>query len=96
MELALLYGFALADVLTNDLNLDIDLNESFAEGVDLDKSRIDSTIESSKLGDQSNVSLGDWLVWVGAEDTTWDSAHSSNARTESIDYHALAYCTGAS
>lgn len=72
------------------MNLDIDLNEAFTERVDLDETRIDSTIEATKLGNQANISLGDRFVWVRTEYATWNSTQSSNARSKSIDWMRLA------
>ena len=60
---------------TNDLNLDIDLNEALAKRIDLDKTWINGTIESTELGHQTNITLRDGLVGVGADDAARNSSH---------------------
>ena len=64
---------------TNNLNLDIHLDKLLRQRVDLDKTRIDSAIEATELGNETDVSLADWLVWVGAYDTAWDGSTETNA-----------------
>jgi hypothetical protein len=67
-----------ADVHTNDLNLDVDLNETFAEGVDLDETGINSAIESTEFGDQTDVTLRDRFVGVGTANAAGECSHGSN------------------
>lgn len=74
----------------NDLDLDIDLNETFGEWVDLDQTRIDCAGETTELGDKTDVTLTNGLVWVGADETTWDRTAETDATTESIDCELLA------
>jgi hypothetical protein len=69
----------LAEKRTNNLNFDIDLNKTFAERVDLDETRINSTIESTEFCDETDVTLRDRFVGVRTDDAAGDSAHSSNA-----------------
>jgi hypothetical protein len=78
MELAIVFGNAMSDMLTNNLNLDIDLDKTFAERVDLDETGINSAIKSTEFGDQTNVTLRDRFVGVRTDNTARDSAHSSN------------------
>ena len=85
MELATVRAVTVAEIHTNNLNLDIDLNKTFTERVDLDETRINSTIESTEFGDQTNVTLRNRLVWVGAADAARKSTHSSDAGTKSVD-----------
>jgi hypothetical protein len=73
------------EIRTNNLDLDIDLDETFTERVDLDKAGVDCTIEATEFGDQTDVTLGDRLVWVGAADAAWECAHGSNALAEGVD-----------
>ena len=61
----------------NNLNLDIDLNERFGERVDLDKTRVDGTSETSKLGDETDVTLLDRLVWIRAADAARNRTKST-------------------
>lgn len=70
--------FAAIDVHTNDLNLDIDLDETLAERVDLDQTGVDSAIEATELGDQAYITLRDRFVGVRAEDAAGDRTHCSN------------------
>jgi hypothetical protein len=41
----------------NDLDLDIDLDKTFTERVDLDETGINSAIESTEFGDETDVTL---------------------------------------
>jgi hypothetical protein len=78
MELATIRAVTVAEILTNNLNLDINLNKTFAKRVDLDETRINSAIESTEFGDQTNVTLRDRFVWVRTADAAGEGAHSSN------------------
>lgn len=57
---------------TNDLNLDVDLNELLGQGIDLDETWVDGAVEATEFGDQTDVSLADRLVGVGADNAAWD------------------------
>ena len=61
-------------VRTNNLDLDIYLNKPFRQRVDFDKTRIDSAVEATELGDQADIALTDWLVRVGTDNTAWNGA----------------------
>jgi hypothetical protein len=63
---------------TNNLDLDVDLNKAFAERVDFHKTGVDSSIESSKLRNQTNITLRHWLVWIGADDAAGNGTKSTN------------------
>jgi hypothetical protein len=67
-------------LLTNNLDLDIDLDELLGQWVDLHETGIHSSCESPELGDQTHVSLTDWLVRIGTDDTARNGAECSNAR----------------
>jgi len=71
---------------TNDLDLDVDLDELFGERVDFDETGVDCAVEATELGDEADVSLADWLVWVGADDAARDGTAESDACTEGIDW----------
>ena len=71
---------------TNDLNLYVDLDELLRQRVDLHETWVDGAIEATELGDETNVSLADWLVWVGANDAAWDGTAATDERTEGVDY----------
>jgi hypothetical protein len=70
---------------TNNLDLDIDLDETFTKRVDLDKARINSAIEATEARHQSNITLRDGLVWVRAADTAREGATGTNASTEGVN-----------
>jgi hypothetical protein len=78
MELATVRAVTVADILTNNLNLDIDLNKTFAERVDLNETGINSAIESTEFGDQTNVTLRDRFIGVRTADAAGEGTHSSN------------------
>lgn len=71
---------------TNNLNFDIDLDESLTERVDLDKTGIDGLVEFSELGDQTNISLVHLLVRVRATYDAGKGSKSARAGTKSIYY----------
>jgi hypothetical protein len=68
-----------AEELTNDLDLNIDLDKTFTERVDLDETGINSAIESTEFGDETDITLRDRFVGVRTDDAARDGAHSSNA-----------------
>jgi hypothetical protein len=72
-----------------DLNLDVDLDEFFGEGVDLDQARVDGAVEAAELGDQADVALADGLVGVGTHDAARDGTEESHAGAEDIDEAAV-------
>jgi hypothetical protein len=80
---------------TNDLDLDIDLCKPLAEGVDLDETWVDSTVEATELGDETDITLRDRFVWVRTTDTAGECAHSSNECTQSIDCSGWSAMVGA-
>ena len=68
---------------TDNLDLDIDLNELLAQRVDLDQTRINSAVELSKFGDKAYVALIDLLIRVRADyaaGLTGVSVKNSNTR----------------
>ena len=70
-----------ADLLwnLNNLDLDIHLNQFLRQRVDLDKTRVDCSIESAKLGDKTDVALADWLVGIRANDAARDGSKETEA-----------------
>ena len=64
---------------TNNLNLHIHLNQFLGQRVDLDQTGVDCAIEATEFGDETDVSLTDWLVGVGAHDTAWNGSAEPNA-----------------
>lgn len=68
------------------LDLDINLDETLAERIDIDQTGVDSLVELAELGDETNITLLDVLVWVGADDAAGNGTHASNESTEGIDY----------
>lgn len=67
------------------LDLDVDLHQSLAERVDLDQTRVDSAVKLAELGDETDITLLDALVRVGAADAARDGTHGTNAGTEGVD-----------
>lgn len=88
--------FGHANLLRNfdNLDLDVDLNERFGERVDLDKTRVDSTSKTTELGDETNVTLLDRLVWVGAAEAARNRTKSTDGRAESVDHAAIPASAG--
>jgi len=83
--------FGHADLLGNfhDLDLDVDLHERFGERVDLNETRVDGASETTELGDETNVTLLDVLVWVRAAETARNRTESTDGRAESVDHAAI-------
>ena len=69
----------------DDLDLDINLNKALAERVDLNQARVDSAIEAAKLCDKTDISLRNWLVGIGTDETAGDGAHETDAAPERVD-----------
>ena len=69
----------------NDLDLDIDLNEALGERIDLDETRVDGTRKATEFGDETNVTLRDRLVGIGADDAAGNGSAETNALTEIVD-----------
>ncbi len=70
---------------TDNLDFDIDLDELLGERVNLDETRIDSTVESAKLCDQADVALADGAVRIGAADAAGNGTEASDDRTQCVD-----------
>ena len=49
---------------TDNLNLDIDLDQALGQWVDLDETWVHGTRESTEFGDETDITLRDWLVSV--------------------------------
>jgi hypothetical protein len=68
------------------LNLDVDLDEALAEGVDLGEAGVDSLVEAAELGDETDVALLDVLVRVGTDDAAVDGTAATDAATKVVDW----------
>ncbi len=75
---------------TNNLDLDVHLDEALAEGVDLDQSGVDGAVEAAEFRDQTDVTLRDVLVGVRADDAAGDCTEGANAGPEGVDWWVLA------
>ena len=73
----------------HDLNLNIDLNKTLRERIDLDKTWVDCAVEATKLGDKTNITLVNRLVRVGANNATRNSTAETDEGTEIADYFIL-------
>lgn len=71
---------------TNNLNLDVNLDEALAKRIDLDKARVDGTSEATKLGNEPDITLLDRLVGVRANNTARNSTKSPDASSNRIDH----------
>jgi hypothetical protein len=69
----------LAEERTNNLNLDIDLDKTFAKRVDLDETGVNRTIKSTEFCDETDVTLRDRFVGVRTDDAAGNGTHRSNA-----------------
>lgn len=72
-----------------DLDLHIDLNESLAERVDLDQTGVDSLVETTELGDETNMALVDVLIRVGADDAAGNCTTCSNTCAKIVNCSRL-------
>lgn len=71
---------------TDNLNLDVHLDELLRKRVDLDQTWIDGAVEATEFGDETDVPLVDGLVRVRADDTAWDGTTETKTAPEVIDY----------
>lgn len=75
--------------LTNNLNLDVDLNQVLRKWVDLDETGVDGARETAKLGDEAYITLADRLIRVGTAKTARNGTQSSNARPKAVDHSPI-------
>jgi hypothetical protein len=88
-ELATAPVEAIGVIHTDNLDLNIDLDETFAERVDPDETGVHGAVEATELRDETDITLRDGFVWVGAADAARECAHGSNTIPEGVDYQAL-------
>lgn len=69
----------------DDLDLDVDLNQFFGEGVYFDEARVDGAVEAAEFSDEADVALGDGFVGVRADDAAGDGAAETDAGAEGVD-----------
>ena len=77
-----------ADLLgyLDNLDLDVDLDQVLAEGVDLDEARVDGLVELAELGDETDVALANSLIRVRAADAAGDRTNRSDDCAKGVDY----------
>lgn len=75
----------MAGVHTNNLDLNIHLDKALAERINLDQARVDSAVESTKLSNQTNITLRDRLVWIRAANAARNGTHGSDTLTQCVD-----------
>jgi len=73
----------------DDLNLDVYLDQALGEWVDLDETWVYCSCESTEFGDQTDLTLRNWLVWVGADDAAGDGAKGTDAASEGVDHASV-------
>lgn len=69
----------------DNLDLDVDLDQAFGEGIDLDETRVDGARKSSKASDETDIALVDGLVRVRADDTAGNRTEGADAASEGVD-----------
>ena len=70
----------------HDLDLDINLDETLRERVDVNETRVTSASETPEFGDQTNVSLRDWLVGIGTDDAAGNGTEETDTGSEGVDW----------
>lgn len=80
-----------ADLLGDfdELDLDVDLNETFGQRVDLDETRVDGAREAAEPGDQTHVALIDGLIRVRADDAAWNRTAGTDDVAQGVDHAAV-------
>jgi hypothetical protein len=71
---------------TNNLYLDIDLDELLGQGIYLIEPRVHSASEAAKFGNQANIALGYGLVWVRTDDAAGDGSECPDDGASSVDH----------
>lgn len=64
---------------TDYLDLHIDLDELLAQGIDLDETGINRTVESAEFGHETDITLFDRLIGVWADAATRNGAQAANS-----------------
>jgi hypothetical protein len=77
------------DLRTDNLYFDVNLDKAFTERVDLDETGVDCAIKPTKLGDQTDITLRNRLIWIGADNTARDRSHCTDTVSKSIDYTVI-------
>ena len=75
---------------TDYLDLNIHLDQSLTERVDLDQSRVDSAVEATELCDETDITLRHRLVRVRTDNAAGNGAKSANAVSEGVNCCKLA------
>jgi hypothetical protein len=73
------------DLRTDNLDFDVNLDETFTERIDLDETRVDCAIKPTELGDQTDITLRHRLIWIWADDTARDRSQSTDAVSKCVD-----------
>lgn len=68
------------------------MDELLRQRVDLHETWVDGTVEATELGDQTDISLANWLVWIGANDAARDGTAATDECTEGVDLHLVSRC----
>lgn len=73
----------------HNLNLDIDLNKVFREGVNLDESGVHRLVETSEFGDEADIALGDGLVGVWTADAAGNGAEEADYAADAVNHPGI-------
>ena len=76
---------------TNYLDLDINLNETLGQRIDLDKTRVNSAVKSPKLGHKPDIALRNGLVWIRADDAARNSSAETDTCAKRVNYGMLGF-----
>lgn len=76
-----------ADLLgdLDDLDLDIDLDQAFAQRVNLHQAGVDCLVKSAKFGDETDVALINALVRVGAANAAGNGTDGADTGAKTVD-----------
>lgn len=74
---------------TDELDLDVDLNKPLRQGVDLHKTRIHCAVKAAEFGDQTNLSLKDCFVCIGADNAARNSATGADNNSKVVDHTTI-------
>lgn len=78
LQVNVIFGHADLFWHLNDLNLHVDLDKLLRKRVDLHETWVDGAVKATELGDQTDISLADRFVRVGADDAARDGTAATD------------------